>query len=212
MFDWSNVQNGKLIGSIGIVSALIQGAYVRRSMSKVGEGKMARHGVMSCVMALVMLALLPKYVHASPSLAIKLLQIAAVCMAFTSATVVNALTALASLQCDDGRLDEATGKIIQDHPALAKGKALGKFRSSGQLGRALGPLLGQSHTSQFTCYLFVLNRIHSLCVVLDFRAIHYVCNFRNCHVCIVHGYGVDNECIIRDYSPSEACRSQNTSR
>ena len=128
-------------------------------MSKVGEGKMAQHGVMACVMALVMLALLPKYVHTSPSLAIKLLQIAVVCMAFTSATVVNALTALASLQCDDGRLDEATGKIIQDDPALAKGKALGKFRSSGQLGRALGPLLGQSHT-QSICYLFLSSQPH----------------------------------------------------
>jgi hypothetical protein len=64
-------------------------------------------------------------------------------MAFTSATVVNSLTAFASLQCDDGHIDEATGKVVQEHPELAKGKALGEFRSSGQLGRALGPLLGE---------------------------------------------------------------------
>jgi len=70
-------------------------------------------------------------------------------MAFTSATVVNALTAHASLQCDDAPEDEAAAagvdggkplKAIQ-RPELAKGQALGCFRSSGQLGRAIGPLL-----------------------------------------------------------------------
>jgi len=130
-----------LIGSIGIVSALLQGGYVRRSMSKLGEGNMARRGVSSCAIAFVLLALLPKYVQTQPSFALKLLQAAAVCMAFTSATVVNSLTAFASLQCDEGRVDEVTGKIVEEHPLLAKGIALGNFRSAGQLGRALGPLL-----------------------------------------------------------------------
>jgi len=64
-----------------------------------------------------------------------------VCMAFTSATVVNSLTAFASLQCDEGVFDKDTGKPMEAHPQLAKGKALGQFRSSGQLGRAIGPLL-----------------------------------------------------------------------
>ena len=114
-------------------------------MSKLGEGNMARRGVSSCALALLLLALLPKYVETQPSLAFKLLQIAAVCMAFTSATVVNSLTAFASLQCDEGRPDEVTGKIIEEHPQLAKGIALGNFRSAGQLGRALGPLLGEWH-------------------------------------------------------------------
>ncbi|KAF9008969.1 major facilitator superfamily domain-containing protein [Cyathus striatus] len=111
LLDWSNTQNGKLIGSIGIISALLQGGYVRRSLSK------------------------------SPTVAMRLLQGAAVCMAFTSATVVNALTAFASLQCDEGVIDKVTGKITEEHPELAKGKALGQFRSSGQLGRAIGPIL-----------------------------------------------------------------------
>jgi len=61
-------------------------------------------------------------------------------MAFTSATVVNSLTAYASLQCDEADYDKVTGKPLE-HPQLAKGKALGKFRSSGQLGRAIGPIL-----------------------------------------------------------------------
>ena len=130
-----------LIGSIGIISALLQGGYVRRSISKLGEGNMARRGVSSCAVGLVLLALLPKYVQTHPYFTFKLLQAAAACMAFTSATVVNSLTAFASLQCDEGHLDEATGKVVEEHPQLAKGTALGKFRSAGQLGRALGPLL-----------------------------------------------------------------------
>jgi len=148
VLDWSNSQNGKLIGSIGIISALLQGGYVRRSIAKVGEGNIARRGVASCAVGLILLSLLPKYAQSSPSTAIKLLQMAAVCMAFTSATVVNALTALASLQCNEG---ETTGKVIGEHPELAKGKALGKFRSSGQLGRAIGPIFGRVHSSFLFC-------------------------------------------------------------
>ncbi|KAL1747695.1 major facilitator superfamily domain-containing protein [Schizophyllum fasciatum] len=138
LFDWSNKQNGALIGSIGIISALLQGGYVRRAMAKTGEGKMARRGVHSCALALVLLALLPNY---PPATATRLLQGAAVCLAFTSATVVNSLTAAASLQCDEGGADPVTGKPTAEHPDLAKGKALGRFRSRGQLGRAIGPLL-----------------------------------------------------------------------
>lgn len=141
LFDWNNKQNGMLIGSIGVISALFQGGYVRRSTSKVGEGNMARRGVLSCAVALVLLAVLPQYVSNNVTFARRLLQIAAFCMAFTSATVVNSLTAFASLQCDEGGFDVVTGKTIKEHPQLAKGKALGEFRSSGQLGRALGPLL-----------------------------------------------------------------------
>ncbi|KAH6915348.1 major facilitator superfamily domain-containing protein [Coprinopsis sp. MPI-PUGE-AT-0042] len=142
LLDWNNTQNGKLLGSIGVVSALLQGGYVRRSAAKIGEGKMARQGVGSCVMGFALLAAMPRYVQSNPTLALRLLQLAAVCMAFTSATVVNSLTACASLQCDDASVD-ATGKTTDEHPELAKGRALGRFRSSGQLGRAIGPLIGE---------------------------------------------------------------------
>ena len=143
MFDWNNKQNGSLIGSIGIISALLQGGYVRRAIPKIGEGAMARRGVSTCSIGLVLLALVPLLVTSRPSVAVNLLRAASVCMAFTSATVVNSLTSYASLQCDDG-VDEDTGKAKEEHPDLAKGKALGRFRSSGQLGRAIGPLLGMS--------------------------------------------------------------------
>ncbi|EAU84872.2 hypothetical protein CC1G_00391 [Coprinopsis cinerea okayama7 len=143
LLDWNNTQNGKLIGSIGVVSALLQGGYVRRSASRIGEGKMARQGVASCVLSLILLAVFPNYVQTNQTFALRLLQLAAVCLAFTSATVVNSLTAFASLQCDDPSVDPDTGKPLEENPELAKGKALGKFRSSGQLGRALGPLIGE---------------------------------------------------------------------
>jgi MFS family permease len=149
VLDWNNRQNGMLIGSIGIISALLQGGYVRRATSKVGEGAMARRGVTSCAISLVLLALLPKFVSSNATIAIRLLQGAAVGMAFTSATVVNSLTAFASLQCDEGGFDLDTGKPKQENPQLAKGKALGQFRSSGQLGRAIGPLLGTLRSTNF---------------------------------------------------------------
>ncbi|KAI0068789.1 MFS DHA1 sub-family, partial [Artomyces pyxidatus] len=141
LFDWSNTQNGKLIGSIGIISALLQGGYVRRALSKVGELNMARRGVSSCAAGLICLALVPQFTVTRPTAAFRLLQGAAVCMAFTSATVVNSLTAHASLQCDEAP-DADTGKPVDAlSPELAKGRALGHFRSTGQLGRAIGPLL-----------------------------------------------------------------------
>lgn len=123
------------------MSALLQGGYVRRAIPKVGEGVMARRGVQSCAIALACLGVLPRLVDDTPTYAVWLLRAAAVFMAYTSATVVNSLTSYASLQCDDA-VDRDTGKPITENPALVKGKALGKFRSRGQLGRALGPLIG----------------------------------------------------------------------
>ena len=58
------------------------------------------------------------------------LYLAAAGLAFVSATVVNSLNALASLQTS-----EQHGKDLE------RGAALGRFRSRGQLGRALGPLV-----------------------------------------------------------------------
>ena len=106
---------------------------------------MARRGMSSCAIALVALSLLPQFTLSRPTVAFRLLQIAAVGMAFTSATVVNALTAHASLQCDEASeiAAEKTGLRTDHRPELAKGQALGRFRSSGQLGRAIGPLFGK---------------------------------------------------------------------
>lgn len=116
---------------------------MRRAIPKIGEGAMARRGIASCTLGLVLLAAVPPLAATRTATAVGLLRGAAVCLAFTSATVVNSLTSYASLQCDEG-VDADTGKSLEEHPELAKGKALGKFRSSGQLGRAIGPLLGTS--------------------------------------------------------------------
>lgn len=141
VFDWSNSQNGALIGSIGIISALLQGGYVRQTVSRVGEGRMARRGVISCAAGLVLLSVVPRFTPERSATAVRFLQMAAVCLAFTSATVVSSLTSFASLQCDEV-VDRVTGKPVRGHPQLSKGVALGVFRSAGQLGRAIGPLLG----------------------------------------------------------------------
>jgi hypothetical protein len=138
VFDWNNTRNGALIGYVGIVSALLQGGYVRRSMSKVGEEVMAKRGVTATVLALVLMSTLS---HLPAAHATKVLYAAATCLAFTSATVVNSLTAAASLQCDD--VEDISEKKGTSEPLLAKGRALGEFRSSGQLGRAIGPILGE---------------------------------------------------------------------
>lgn len=111
---------------------------------------MAQRGVSSCALGLGLLAILPHCVPAQPKIAVGLLRGAAVCLAFTSATVVSSLTSYASLQCDEG-FDKNTGKPVTEHSELAKGKALGEFRSSGQLGRAIGPLLGEFHAVPETC-------------------------------------------------------------
>lgn len=145
LFDWSNAQNGALIGSIGVMSALLQGGYVRRAMGKTGEGVMARRGVSSAMIGLGLLSIVPTLGQSQSG--VWVLRGAAACLAFTSSTVVNALTAFASLQCAEDGEDE--------HVDLAKGKALGLFRSSGQLGRAVGPLLGSSTFLWFTMDLIV---------------------------------------------------------
>jgi len=142
LFDWNNSRNGALIAYIGLISALLQGGYVRRAIPKIGEAVMAQRGVSSCIMALAIMAVLPQL---KISLGIKAIFVAAVFLAFTSATVVNSLTALASLQCDSGvEGEDQSGEkteLYEAEPKLAKGRALGEFRSAGQLGRAVGPLL-----------------------------------------------------------------------
>lgn len=105
---------------------------------------MAKRGVVACMLALLLMCILP---NVAPENAVKILFAGATCLAFTSATVVNALTSYASLQCDEpvDIKDPITGKplpVVGGEPSLAKGRALGEFRSSGQLGRAIGPLLG----------------------------------------------------------------------
>lgn len=134
LFSYTNAQNGRLLSFIGILSASLQGRYVRPRMAKIGEVKMASTGIFSCVSALLLLALLPSV---PPSMTTVTLYTAAACLAYTSATVVSCLTSAAAGQCDDDVGNEGDAR-------LKRGVALGRYRSAGQLGRAIGPLLASS--------------------------------------------------------------------
>jgi MFS family permease len=123
IFDYTHMQQGKLLGFIGIMSSLIQGGYVRRKAHEIGEKQIVLQGVQACACGLVLFTIVA-YIQKGVSL----LYIGAFLFAITSGTVVNCLTSLASMQC------------TEENPRLAKGRALGVFRSYGQLGRAIGPL------------------------------------------------------------------------
>ncbi|KAI7886129.1 MFS general substrate transporter [Lichtheimia hyalospora FSU 10163] len=132
VLDYTNMQQGKLLAYMGILSALIQGGYVRRRVQKLGEKALVLQGMVSCTLGLVCLGIMASS-SVSTSSAVQWLYAGVSCLALTTGTVVNCLTGLASLQCQDDKAKDT-------HPLLAKGRALGEFRSSGQLGRALGPV------------------------------------------------------------------------
>ncbi|KAG5455814.1 MAG: major facilitator superfamily domain-containing protein [Olpidium bornovanus] len=125
ILDFTNAQQGTLLAYIGLLNAAFQGGYVRRQRGS-GEKRLVIAGVASCATGLGLTAALA--LQSRPQLGV--LYAAASFLAFSSATVVTGLTALASVQCD-GRKSERR---------LARGRALGKFRSVGQLGRAAGPI------------------------------------------------------------------------
>ena len=162
------------------MAALLQGGYSRRVTSKIGEGVMAQRGMYACSFGFALLASLP-HLEVSTT-APKVIYGAAVCLAFTSATVVSSLTALASLQCDDVPITGVNIKVSQE---LAKGRALGSFRSAGQLGRALGPLLGVLFRFMAKITLLNHSRPHySIRILLDFWSI--VDLFHSCRVDACH--------------------------
>ncbi|CAG8454946.1 3848_t:CDS:2 [Acaulospora colombiana] len=133
LFDFTNMQNGKLLGYIGILSAMIQGGYVRRKAHELGEKRLVVQGVLSCAISLTIIASLTR-----TSNGILWLYIGATFLSFTSSTVVNCLTSIASMQCDDEEVQREASTA--DNRVVAKGQALGIFRSFGQLGRASGPI------------------------------------------------------------------------
>src|SRR6185369_12429207 len=82
LFDFSNMQNGKLLGYIGVLSAIIQGGYVRRRANKIGEKKIVIQGIVSSAIAFGIISLLTKLDNA-----IIWLYISSTFLGFTSATV-----------------------------------------------------------------------------------------------------------------------------
>ncbi|ORY42058.1 MFS general substrate transporter [Rhizoclosmatium globosum] len=133
-FHFTNAQQGKYLAVLGIVSALVQGGYVRRFAHKVvTEKSIVIQGMASCSVGLFIIGNM-----AVGSGGESWLYFGAVFLAFTSGTVVTTLTSLASLTI--------SGTVINEHDESPKGISssqgmiLGKFRSAGQLGRSMGPL------------------------------------------------------------------------
>jgi predicted MFS family arabinose efflux permease len=103
--------NGRVLGLIGLIASLLQGTMVRRLPPLLT----VRIGVVACAVAFFLLANISS---------IQGLQVAACFLAVTSATVVTGLNSLGSLEAG----------------AEERGIVLGRLRSWGQIGRALGPV------------------------------------------------------------------------
>lgn len=114
--NYTPAQNGVLFLFIGVVLALMQGGYVRRKASVVGEVKMAKQGL---------IILVPALIGVGFSYYSWMLYISVFFMAVGSAQVIPCITALVS----------------KFAPPEEQGRILGTFRSLGSLGRTMGPLI-----------------------------------------------------------------------
>ncbi|KAK7972921.1 hypothetical protein PG988_007055 [Apiospora saccharicola] len=112
LFQYSSLQNGRLLGFVGLIASILQGGVTRHLPPLLS----VRVGVTACLLAFSVLCTCRTQGQ---------LYIAATCLAITSATVVSGLNALGSLEAK----------------ASEQGGKLGILRSWGQLGRGLGPLL-----------------------------------------------------------------------
>ncbi|KAJ2888087.1 hypothetical protein FB639_000878 [Coemansia asiatica] len=153
-FDFSNAQQGMLLGFIGITSTLLQGGYVRRVKGKSAhrDKSLVAQGMLGNLVGLISIAICcMTHEHKNngsvldgnkgqPSM---WLWIGALGFAIASATVVNCLNSMVSLV---GVAENTNG---------GTGKRLGDFRSTGQIGRALGPMFACSVywlSGATTCY------------------------------------------------------------
>ncbi|KAI9013177.1 major facilitator superfamily domain-containing protein [Gaertneriomyces semiglobifer] len=132
-FSFTHSSQGKFLGFIGIMSALVQGLYTRRFARIVGEKVIAVQGMIACSFGLWVLGC-----YAYPNSA-GWLWVGAAGLAVTSGTVVTTLTALASYE--SGRGDAS---VLDENEGDNRGHVLGVFRSVGQLGRSLGPMVACS--------------------------------------------------------------------
>ncbi|KAF9192483.1 hypothetical protein BGZ51_005495 [Haplosporangium sp. Z 767] len=162
LFDFSHMQQGALLGYIGIMSSLLQGGYVRRRAHKVGEKRMVLQGMMAAAFGLGCIALVSSDSSGSMILDDKLgqqnvsllrtiilyldaqdwsrktrmwgLYAGATGLAVTSATVVNCLTSLASLVCDMG-LDMDENEVTSETSSEDKNSTYQPIGKGLALGR-----------------------------------------------------------------------------
>lgn len=104
--------NGRLLSLMGLIASLLQGTVVRRLPPLV----IVRVGVVACAISFFLLSRVSSLsgLYAAGGL-----------LAITSATVVTGLNSLGSLEAREGE----------------RGAVLGRLRSWGQVGRAVGPVL-----------------------------------------------------------------------
>ncbi|KAL9086208.1 MAG: hypothetical protein Q9159_004273 [Coniocarpon cinnabarinum] len=112
LFEYSSKENGRLLGFIGLVASILQGAVTRRLHPLLS----VQIGVAAATIAFFVLATLDS---------VRMLYVAASLLAVTSATVVTGLNSLTSFEAE----------------ATKRGGRLGNHRSLGQIGRSLGPLI-----------------------------------------------------------------------
>ncbi|KAF8468346.1 major facilitator superfamily domain-containing protein [Kalaharituber pfeilii] len=112
LFNYSSKENGRLLGFVGLLAALLQGSFTRRA----APVRVVETGLISAAVSFFALARIDSQ---------KGLYLASAALAVTSATVVTGLTALTSMLGGE----------------KGRGKMLGGFRSAGQVGRALGPVV-----------------------------------------------------------------------
>ncbi|KAK6348553.1 hypothetical protein TWF718_006341 [Orbilia javanica] len=112
LFSFSSADNGRLLGFVGLTASLLQGSFTRRAPPHL----VVKTGLLASATSFLLLARIQTK---------GMLYVAAFFLAVTSATVVTGLTALASFRVGE-----------ED-----RGRRLGGFRGSGQIGRACGPVL-----------------------------------------------------------------------
>ena len=131
-FGYDPVSLGKMFLLIGLTLILVQGIFVRRFVSRIGEKNMALLGIVLGCLAFIII---------SHSFVSTIFYIGLFLMSSGVALISPTLTALTSLHSGDRN----------------QGFNLGIFRSSGSMARACGPILAGVAYFSFgskTAYLF----------------------------------------------------------
>jgi MFS family permease len=122
---YAPLDNAKLFVFIGLTIAVVQGGIVRRLVPRLGERKVAGHGLVVTLLGFIALGLVPFEWAASVGRG-TWLWVGAGLVAIGTSLVMPSFSTLASRYVPDDR----------------QGFALGVFRSLGSLARVVGPLAG----------------------------------------------------------------------
>jgi len=114
---YTSMNNAYMFIYIGFILTLVQGGYVRRKASIIGESKMAIHGLISIIPGLLIIA----FCYSTWMLYLGLFF-----LAVGSGQIIPCLTSLVSIHS----------------PKEMQGQSIGIFRSLGALARVIGPIVG----------------------------------------------------------------------